>query len=106
MLVCSSMEDKYFLPAVLQASVSPGGLPWPCPWLCLFCLCFAAALTLVSVTCVCVGLISSGCVSHHSGLFTGLPAVPGIGGRLAGHPARPPLRAAQNKAEPHPLVAL
>ena len=49
----------------------PGPAPPPClllqqPWL--------LSLPLVSV-----GLISSGCVSLHSGSFTGLPAVPGIG---------------------------
>ena len=35
-------------------------------------------LALASLAGVCVGLISSGCVSRHSGLFTRLPAVPGI----------------------------
>lgn len=79
------------LPGVLATSVSPGRLAGLCPV-------FASALCAwrqhlrLSLACVCVGLISSGCVSHHSGSFTGLPAVPGIratspgvlGGRRSG----------------------
>jgi len=53
---------------------------------------------------VCVGLISSGCVSHHSGSFTGLQAAPGAG-RPSGCPGRLLLWAVQNKAGLHPLTA-
>lgn len=47
-------------------------LSWPFAW-----LCFAAAPALASLACFWGRLISSGCVSYHSGAFIGLPAVPG-----------------------------
>lgn len=64
---------------------------------CLFLSCLSAAATaFASLACVCVGLISSGCVSLYSGSFTGLSAVPGtgaaslalLGGCVSGCPAQ------------------
>lgn len=69
-------------------------------WLGCFSACFVATTALAFLACVCVGLISSGCVSHHSGSFTGLLAVPGIRSRLSVCPE-------QSRAEPsHGPVAL
>lgn len=77
-MLFSWREDKYFrvLLAMPAAPMSPSGphvaLPHPV-------FASAAAPALASPAGVCVELISSGCVSRHSGSFSGLPAMPGIG---------------------------